>query len=474
MTEKQYRKADSMVYLTLMVVVLGTFLNMLGMISMTGGDTQVVLVTVVSVIGIVAMIFTYMKCKGTRICGMVMSVLAIIVWAAMVLAMDVQYFYMLAAPIFVAQMAYLEKKRIIATAVVIVPIFAIRSMTLVKEGIVSATEGGTSIVLLILILVSVYNIAKIWIIFNDENMSTVRRVSDELVTHFDGANRYIDTLDGALNKSNLSMQDITASIESTAHEIQNQSQRCMDIENSTQSAKAQTDIMVQASGKALEEVARGVEAMDKLHNHAQDAARDNKKTAEDVEALNERTHTVKNILATISGISTKTNLLALNALVEAARAGEAGLGFAVVADEIKSLAEQTKVATEDIAHVLSELNADVERVTGSINHSIQIAEEQKGLIEESKDKFDAIAGGVNELMRIISNCKNVIDEITVAATVISDGIAELSANSEEVAAASNDGTDRVAQAVDDMNRVKATLNEIYELAQNLRDEYNVQ
>lgn len=60
-----------------------------------------------------------------------------------------------------------------------------------------------------------------------------------------------------------------------------------------------------------------------------------------------------------------------------------------------------------------------------------------------------------------------------ASTVIADGVTELSANSQEVASATTEGTQVMIQAVDSMNRVKETLNEIYNLAQNLRNEYNV-
>ncbi len=473
MTEKQYKKADAMVFATLMVVMVGIFLNMLGMIRTSGADTGGWIVTAVSVLGVFVEMFGYKMMKGTRTCGIFMSVVATIVWAVMVLLVDAQYFYMLAVPIFIAQMAYLEKARLIATAVVVLPLYAIRSFVLIGAGSVSAAEGGTSVVLQILIYVAVYNIAKIWIVFNNENLETARQVSEKLVAHFDEANGYIAELDEALNKSNLSMQDITANIEATAAEIQNQSQRCLDIENSTRSAKVQSDTMVEASGEVLREVASGVEVVDKLHSQAQDVERDNRKTIEDVAELNKRTKNVQNILNTIVDISTKTHLLALNAMVESARAGEAGKGFAVVADEIKSLAEQTKKATEDIEVILMELNKDVDSVTESINHSVQITEAQNQLIEESKGNFAAIDSGVNQLMTMIQNFKRVMDSITDASFVISSGITELSANSEEVAASANDGTCMTNQAVEDMNQVREALENIYDIAQKLRDEYYV-
>ncbi|HSV29930.1 MAG TPA: methyl-accepting chemotaxis protein, partial [Candidatus Omnitrophota bacterium] len=57
---------------------------------------------------------------------------------------------------------------------------------------------------------------------------------------------------------------------------------------------------------------------------------------------------VSSMSRNIQKIARQTNLLALNATIEAARAGEAGKGFAVVANEIKTLAQQTNSATDDI------------------------------------------------------------------------------------------------------------------------------
>ncbi len=474
MTEKQYKKADSMVFPTLLVVIVGMFLNILGLVS-TGNATPIMKIVMISyIVSVIAMTVIYKKYKGTRKCGLYMNIVAIAVSVIMMLAVDAQFFYIVTATLFIAQMAYLEKKRILLSAAVIVPFFAIRTIIVCNKGGISLTEAGTSIVILLVIIVSVYNITKIWIAFNEENLETVKYVSAELVTQFDEANAYVKTLDEALNISNISMQEIASNIKHTTEEVQSQSHMCLDIENSTQNVKAQTEVMAEASDITLEQVGIVSAIMDKLHSHAKEVENENNATVKNVEILNEKTKAVKDILSTIMGISTQTHLLALNASVEAARAGDAGKGFEVVAEEIKILSDQTRAATQNITEILAELNKNVEIVTTSINHSAEIVEEQNSLINETKNNFDIIDTGVNQLMEVINDFRRVIGDIADASQVISNGATELSANSEEVSTLSNEGAEVVTQAVEDMNKVKEALTNIYKLAQEIRNEYNVE
>ena len=90
-----------------------------------------------------------------------------------------------------------------------------------------------------------------------------------------------------------------------------------------------------------------------------------------VQALADQVADVGTITSSIGHIAAQTNLLALNATIEAARAGEAGRGFAVVAGEVKSLATQTRTATEDIGAQLGNMQQHVFEAVSSIADTVR-------------------------------------------------------------------------------------------------------
>ena len=70
---------------------------------------------------------------------------------------------------------------------------------------------------------------------------------------------------------------------------------------------------------------------------------------EKVTAFQEAMSQVNQMTARIAEIAKQTQLLSFNASIEAARAGDAGRGFQVVAAEIKSLADDSKKAADEIS-----------------------------------------------------------------------------------------------------------------------------
>ena len=123
-----------------------------------------------------------------------------------------------------------------------------------------------------------------------------------------------------------------------------------------------------------------------------------------MDAINQSSQKINDIIGVIDGIAFQTNILALNAAVEAARAGEAGRGFAVVAGEVRSLAQRSAEAAREIKGLIS---ASVNTVTVGT----QLVHQAGGTIRD-------IVENANKVSQFIA-------EITTASTEQSQGLAEV-------------------------------------------------
>jgi methyl-accepting chemotaxis protein len=135
-----------------------------------------------------------------------------------------------------------------------------------------------------------------------------------------------------------------------------------------------------------------------------------KRSEEMVATLVAAAEKIGNVTKLITDIAGQTNLLALNATIEAARAGEAGKGFAVVASEVKSLANQTSKATEEIASQIADIQgasrttADTIREIGEIIGRVNgVSTSISGAVEEQSAATREVASNITGVSQAAGN-----------------------------------------------------------------------
>ena len=142
-------------------------------------------------------------------------------------------------------------------------------------------------------------------------------------------------------------------------------------------------------GSSIGEINRQVQHQGQLARQAADVAGE---SAAQVEGLAAQANKIGEVVELITTIAEQTNLLALNATIEAARAGDAGKGFAVVASEVKSLANQTAKATEEIAgqiKAIQDQTATTVQAMGTINEKIAGVTEVSSAVAAAVEEQDA-------------------------------------------------------------------------------------
>ena len=118
--------------------------------------------------------------------------------------------------------------------------------------------------------------------------------------------------------------------------------------------------------------------------------------AESMMRLSEQSQTIGQIIATVEDLAAQSNLLAVNAAIEAAKAGEHGKGFGVVAQEVKSLAEQSRQATDRVRTILGDIQKATTAAVMATEQGGKAVEAGGKQTEAAGESIAALAAGVTE------------------------------------------------------------------------------
>jgi len=172
---------------------------------------------------------------------------------------------------------------------------------------------------------------------------------------------------------------------------------------------------------------------------------------------------------TIKQIASQTNLLALNAAIVASTAGQSSEGFTVIADEIRSLSEETnkyvkeiQVYTDTLADNVVKAVSALERVNSAIENEMQGVKEMDDLLDKIHESTTSTQ---NYLIKLNESGETVLEQ----SMKIKESITNLHAVNQECSENTRQSSSYMQSQTPYVDSIIKLINNLYEMAYNLRD-----
>ena len=184
------------------------------------------------------------------------------------------------------------------------------------------------------------------------------------------------------SETSSSVSEITTTVEEVRQTAQLSNEKAKHVAEISEKSSQDAEDGKKATGDAVTGMNRIKEEMEYV--------------AEGIVKLSDQTQSIGEIIGAVNDLADQSNLLSVNASIEAAKAGEHGRGFAVVAQEMKSLADQSKEATDQVRGILSEIQKATSAAVMATERGNKTVEEGTQLAGQAGDSIDILSKSITE------------------------------------------------------------------------------
>ena len=274
-------------------------------------------------------------------------------------------------------------------------------------------------------------------------MSLAQRAILEHANARSGAENLIEELATRIGGLGVELADVAGNVQEVASRVSHQSERLGHLQRTARTMVTANHDIANASEAVQSATSAAVGEITQSRGVVENAVKHIGELIDSVERIESRLGAVGSALSQVAKVSVaietiakQTNLLALNATIEAARAGNAGRGFAVVASEVKSLAEATRQATQQIGDTLRGLDGQIKSLLGESGEASSRAknagngaQQIEGIIARVQDGFTNVGREIDGVARAatsnLAHCDMVIEELAELAQGVDRSSVEL-------------------------------------------------
>ncbi|WP_137166147.1 methyl-accepting chemotaxis protein [Salinimonas lutimaris] len=296
----------------------------------------------------------------------------------------------------------------------------------------------------------------------NKSAEEVASSAEELSATLEEINRSSTEIATALNQVNNGSQQAAAAVDQSVGNIDtlrdgvdqasSQCQQALDRGN-------EITQLLQNNRILIEEMVTGI-------NNALETSKENVSSITNMEAM---TRQIDKVIDTITTVSVKTSMLAVNGAVEAARAGEYGKGFAVVSADIQSLADEAAENVEQIKDLIKAIQDQTLNVKQDLTNVAESATREVLKARQTTEDITAIAKDMTEVLDYNTEMQNAGNEIAAAVSQAQKGMEQIAAANEQASSNCQQALSASEQQSKGMEVLARSIEEIASVADEMQN-----